>query len=714
MVKKVTENYQKISEEYPLDYLSQFICPYLVGREWEWIRRASLLMMATQSDKHTRVRLHTLLCGGPGTGKSIKGDIKILVLIDGKIKSVMIKDLEKKNNYKALSVNPTTLKTEWKKVYHFTKHIEKRKMLKIKTKGKQEVVATKDHSFLKYDFASHQLVPVRGNELSIGDILPFISKFKCGSIQKSHHGFNHTFIFGFLVGFWLAEGCLQKESIVRFSNNDLKLLKSIGEEYNGHIYNYTGAGDMHIFNKKLNGYLRNYLEKYPIKHASYHKKIPDFCFNTPKAFRKGLISGYFTGDGTVDKCEISMTTASRCLAYGIIHIFNSLGISSYARLKKQKTGEYYDIIIHSSSINDFIKQTDIRHDKKQSKLIKRGKRNRWQSLVNIPLNKDMVKKYSKGLQARNSDSRYHIKAVFKKNCKKGYIGRDTAKKTNKFLNSPELKKLIDADIHWTPITSIEEINSDGYVYDIGVEDNENFVLENGMVVHNTEFLLWMREHLQGIMINAELTSKIGLVGDARGNTIKPGLLADCTGNIVLADELDKMPANDQNGLLQAMEEGQYTIIKGRTRQRFDSEVRVLGCANVLKKIQKPLLDRFDFVLFVKPSIRSERADNVKRIVNTFAGKEETRYAKIIQEYMKWINGHEVSIPDSEEDAINNIIREYILHTQTKIDSVSYRSLELSILRIAYAMAKLEKRNIGREHVKTAVRVKDQILKNLVG
>jgi DNA replicative helicase MCM subunit Mcm2 (Cdc46/Mcm family) len=230
----------------------------------------------------------------------------------------------------------------------------------------------------------------------------------------------------------------------------------------------------------------------------------------------------------------------------------------------------------------------------------------------------------------------------------------------------------------------------------------------------TEFLLWMREHLQGVMINAELTSKIGLVGDARGNKITPGLLADCTGNIVLADELDKASANDQSGLLQAMEEGQYTIVKGKSRQRFDSEVRVLGCANVLKKIQKPLLDRFDFVLFVRPSKRSERANNVKRIMNTFIGKEETKYTKVIQGYLKWIDGHNTTIPDSEEEAINNIIREYILNTQTKIDSVSYRSLELSILRIAYAMAKLEKRSIGREHIKRSIRVKDQILKNLVG
>ena len=708
------EYFLKISKN-PLDSLSRHIAPQLVGDEWYWIRRAVLLLLVTQNDAHVRSRLHILLSGPPGTGKSIKGDTRILISMDGKIKSVMIKDLKNKNDYKALSVNPITLKTEWKKVHHFTKHIEKRKVLKIKTKGKQEVVATKDHSFLKYDFASQRLVPVRGDKLSVGDVLPFVSKFECENIKRRHHGFDHTFAFGFLVGLWVAEGCIQKNSIVRFSNGDRELLKIVGDEYNGHIYKYEKRTyDMHIFNKKLNKYLRNYLEKYPVKKASHHKKIPDFCFNTPSTFRRGLISGYFTGDGTVDNCEISMTTASECLAYGISHLLYSFSVSSHVRPKTRKTGKYFDIVIHSSSITEFIKQTYIQHEEKQKRLIKKGNKNRWQSLMNIPLNKDIVKKYSKGLQKRDSEARKHISKVINKNCKKGYIGKDTAHKTNKYLNSPELQKLIDADIHWTPISSIEEIESDRYVYDISVEDNENFVLENGMVVHNTEFLLWTRECLQGVLINAELTSKVGLVGDARGNMIKPGLLSDCDGNILLADELDKMPFKDQNGLLQAMEEGTYQITKGGHHEKYKAEVRVIGTTNSLDKIQRPLLDRFDFVFNVGTSTRQVRANNVGSIVNGFISSQNDKHGIFINEYLKWVGDYEVDITDKDRFMLRDVIKNYILNTNTDIKNVSYRSLEYSILRIAYATAKIGRTSIKREHVDTAIWLKDQILKNLVG
>ena len=71
----------------------------------------------------------------------------------------------------------------------------------------------------------------------------------------------------------------------------------------------------------------------------------------------------------------------------------------------------------------------------------------------------------------------------------------------------------------------------------------------------TVFLSWVQENLGGILISSEHTSKTGLVGDARGHRITPGLLADYDGNIVLPDELDKMSGLDQSGLLQAMEEG---------------------------------------------------------------------------------------------------------------------------------------------------------------
>lgn len=229
----------------------------------------------------------------------------------------------------------------------------------------------------------------------------------------------------------------------------------------------------------------------------------------------------------------------------------------------------------------------------------------------------------------------------------------------------------------------------------------------------TELLLFLQEYFDGVLINAEHTSKVGLVGDARGD-MTAGLLADYDGNIICIDELDKMSSKDQSGLLQAMEEGAYTIVKGKHRERFKAEVRVIATANNINKISKPLLDRFDFIFSVKTMPREERSKGVKTIVENFFGDGEIKGVKVVKEYLRWIYNFKPLIEEKDMNTIIQMLKKYILLTKTHIDDVSYRNLELSILRIAYSMAKLEKSHIKPKHVEEAIIFKDRILRRLVG
>jgi len=229
----------------------------------------------------------------------------------------------------------------------------------------------------------------------------------------------------------------------------------------------------------------------------------------------------------------------------------------------------------------------------------------------------------------------------------------------------------------------------------------------------TELLLTLQEMLGEPIINAEHTSKVGLVGDARGG-MTPGLLADYDGHIILIDELDKMSGKDQTGLLQAMEEGYYTIVKGKHRVRFKAEIRVIATANNPKKITKPLLDRFDFIFEVKTMPREERARSVRTIVENFFGDGEMKGVKVLKAYLDWIKDFEPMIEEHNTAVIVEMLKKYILMTRTAIDDVSYRNLECSILRIAYAMAKLERSNIEPRHVEEAIIFKDRMLRNMMG
>jgi len=242
----------------------------------------------------------------------------------------------------------------------------------------------------------------------------------------------------------------------------------------------------------------------------------------------------------------------------------------------------------------------------------------------------------------------------------------------------------------------------------------HILLCGGPGTGKSEFLGWWQQKMDGILINSELTSKTGLVGDARGKTIHPGLLAQCNGNVLLADELDKMSANDQSGLLQTMEEGEYVITKGKNHQSFKAEIRVIATCNDINKIQRPLVDRFDFPFKVERVSRIQRAEYVSDIIDSFMGKNAKDYSLVVKGYLEWARTAKTRIDPDEEPAIKKAIKDYILNTDANIEGISYRSLEFSILRIAYALALLERSKIQEHHINFAIDLKDQILKNFTG
>jgi DNA replicative helicase MCM subunit Mcm2 (Cdc46/Mcm family) len=224
----------------------------------------------------------------------------------------------------------------------------------------------------------------------------------------------------------------------------------------------------------------------------------------------------------------------------------------------------------------------------------------------------------------------------------------------------------------------------------------------------TEFMLDWNENYEGVFVNAEHASKAGLCGDARGSG-SPGVLTTFTNNIILIDELDKMKTADQSGLLQAMGEGQYTITKGKIHKTFPAEIRAIASANDVKKIQRPLVDRFDFIFYLDRPERKERADTIPRIVDSFFGEIDKKKTQILSSYLKWIADFKPILVKEDLNTIYKFLQTYITDTQTDIDKISRRNLEYSILRIAYALAKLEKKNITKTHVRNAILFKDKIV-----
>ena len=72
----------------------------------------------------------------------------------------------------------------------------------------------------------------------------------------------------------------------------------------------------------------------------------------------------------------------------------------------------------------------------------------------------------------------------------------------------QLQKLIDQEVHYVTVESVEEFDYEGWVYDLTVEGHENYVAE-GVLTHNTPTLLLSLDPSMGHMI----TCPAGLTGN---------------------------------------------------------------------------------------------------------------------------------------------------------------------------------------------------------
>ncbi|MFL6361685.1 MAG: AAA family ATPase, partial [Nitrososphaeraceae archaeon] len=62
--------------------------------------------------------------------------------------------------------------------------------------------------------------------------------------------------------------------------------------------------------------------------------------------------------------------------------------------------------------------------------------------------------------------------------------------------------------------------------------------------------------------------------------------------IIIIDEIDKMPLKDQEGLLTMMERGEFTSTKVRNTKTVKANVVIFATSNSTERLSKPLLSRF--------------------------------------------------------------------------------------------------------------------------
>ena len=212
--------------------------------------------------------------------------------------------------------------------------------------------------------------------------------------------------FGFLVGIYLAEGCCTK-TFICISNNDEVIQKRVTDwcDRYGVTYHLVTSQGKNVRkgtsnDLKIHSTLLARMFKIICDTGSANKRVPEFSYTAPKEFIKGLIDGYWSGDGTVSKKDGSVIVGSisENLILGISFLLSYFGI--FGRLnnllqKKNNVGSknikrMYRLNISNGFAQRFAKHISLTEHNKQEKLntitlFKKYKYNRGRSQTEFPL-----------------------------------------------------------------------------------------------------------------------------------------------------------------------------------------------------------------------------------------------------------------------------------------------------------------------------------------
>ncbi len=682
-----------------------------------------------------------------------------------------------KAGIRVLALNPKTHKLEWMHPSAFSKHPSPETLIKISTRSGREVIATKDHCFVTLD-ENCNIVPVRGTEITKRNYLPVplnghkeavtdieIPQEKRTNSIRIPEKIKLDWNFGFFLGMFLAEGCAPRGEIFIESNNSERknIIKSFIESTG--LKARTRNKRITISSKNLVRFLNNVCYK-GVKKSSgkgsgaKRKSIPDFCFFAPYDFKSGLLSGLFSGDGyftnarpskgrTKGNLKIGYTTISGHLARELLEMLSLLGFFAVIRKKKYTykgdSRTAYEITLLGRYAEKFFRE--IKMIGKKPIIQRFSEKDSFDSVPCGSLLCGVVKSmgYSRRL-TEDSQKKRGFAAMMRTVKSRNKIGRRRIEKIYEKLmleaknqsNSEALEKLekiaciLNSDVVWDAIKSVEEIPSEeNYVYDISVDGNETFIVNN-IVVHNSMLLKLVSTIVpRGKYVSGSGVTGVGLTASVRkdevigGWILEAGALILCNKGLIAIDEFDKMSRDDQIAMHEATSVETVSIAKASIVATLPAQTAVLAGANpklgrfdryrpITEQLDIPetLLSRFDlkFALMDRPD-RTQDEKLVEHIVMSRTTPETVTpeiNLNLLRKYIAYAKKNE-SIELSKEAA--DIMEKFYVDMrnvgamgEVATVSITLRQFE-ALLRLAEASAKIRLGNkIMMEDAERAIRL----------
>ncbi|MDI6720971.1 MAG: FAD-dependent oxidoreductase, partial [Candidatus Aenigmarchaeota archaeon] len=274
-----------------------------------------------------------------------------------------------------------------------------------------------------------------------------------------------------LAGYYLAEGSASRHALIFYfgshENNYVEdvccLMESIfGLKPEKKIVEGGSVCAVTVYSKIAADFFKALFGKY-----SFEKNIPHWMTLLPYHKQKELVKGFWRGDGTMREKDFTAVTSSRKLAYQLRDILLRLGIIPS---------------IH-----------------------KRGMRS---------LNKK--KHFIQGRDISFKHDKYHIVAGGQ------FIGKmsQILEQPHPFLQKRARYKQhawINSDTVILPIREIKEVNYEGIVLSLAVEENNSFVAKN-FVVHNCDGMMY-KNKIIGVVGGSDSAAKEALLLSEYGKKV---------------------------------------------------------------------------------------------------------------------------------------------------------------------------------------------------
>ena len=150
---------------------------------------------------------------------------------------------------------------------------------------------------------------------------------------------------GIFIGLFLAEGHASK-STVTITNLNENIRGFVKQWFDKHNIEWTEKEKINKIGGKTNTIIGNcvllstFLKKW-VGHKAANKYVPSEAFIANENFIKGLLNGYYSGDGTISRNSIDVSSASKRLIEGISMLCSRFGIFgkvSMIQMKKNNLG----------------------------------------------------------------------------------------------------------------------------------------------------------------------------------------------------------------------------------------------------------------------------------------------------------------------------------------------------------------------------------------